>query len=294
MANSIALAYSSNLLVHLCSLLVTMLTNGVICDACRLTLDILSNIGHRVDIPGDKRQALLFGLEGAQAAASSRAQKAPLLRVISMTMPSRKLAPWIPSMAGDKDYPRSCVFAAEDQALYNKLSKCVLYVLCSALRHSDRVYVIRALDIINQVATVPANGVVMSRLPESVIHTVCNLLYCNTTTADPSRFFMDQESPSPDAGSAPTPAPSSNRLPGVSLAYNYYLDVNDAEMRDTALETLYSLSHYSLRVREVVAHCPLLLDYLVSYMEYLHKNNGTLVSKREALSKGLGRCWNGL
>ena len=236
-----------------------------------------------MDIMGDKRQSLLYGLEGAQSACA-KSPIAPLLRVISMTIYSKKLDICMPSMIGNAEYARSCVFTYEDQCLYNHLSKCILYVLCNTLRHSDRVYIIRSLDIINQISMMPGNGIVMNHLPENVIHDVCNLLYCNITTADPSRFFMDNEHYVCNSH-----APSSNRLPGLSITHNYYADMNDSEMRDIVLETIYSLCHYSMHVREVVAHIPLFLEFIITYMEYLHKNNSTLSAKRELLNKGLGK-----
>ena len=254
------MAYSTNLLTHIGSLILIMRTHGYMSDCCRIALDVLANIGHRIDVPGSRRTQHLI-----QAAESSQAvEKHPMKGVIAV---AALVSPSVERV--------SCLVEQQDCFSYAAVAKALVLIVSSMLDTNERVILLRVLDAIAQLAVAPENAALFGNMPASMVWTIADLMYANTTTADPLRLLAGR--------------PATLRRPPAGLTLDFHLDVSDHEMRDAAIETVHSLCVNSVALREMFGAVPNLMPFLTRFIQAGNSLSG-YGGKRDFLPPRSSKC----
>jgi hypothetical protein len=198
-------------------------------DATRYALDIVSNIGRHIDISGRRRA-------GTSA---------------YMQMPSGK-------GAGKSELKRTIQhLCSEHMDLakaeeYTAVATLLFPLMYEYLKSPDRKDLLSACDIITKLASCPENAPFLTRAPDEFLLAIHQLLFVTSTNVDVALPVYDQD--------------RELRLPACS-APRLFHELVDAELRDAAAETLYTLSTLSQRLRERLLDLPDLVPTLLRLIE---------------------------
>lgn len=247
------------------SIITTMRTNGSVGEACGMALDIMGNIGHRVDMVGSRRAAHALHSEAIAFHHATRgAATAPKPSVGNLfVVPS---LPAVDPATVPRGPPTSCLETAEDSFLYNVSTKCLLAMLCDLVSSSERSIVGHSLELMAQLALVPENAAVLNCMPAAVVRVVVNLYSASTASSDPLCLFTGSEVYNP----YPTTAGSSSnthRPPPPAVSLDYFQSFSDAGLRDLTLATLHSLCQHAVALRERIGAVPNFIAALIRFIE---------------------------
>jgi len=234
-----------------------MRTNGYISDSCRLALDILSNIGHRIDILGNKRA--FHTLHSADISYHYATRGVAMKPVAGLQMPA--LPPVGPSVVRGATCARSCMSTYEDSFLYALSTKCLIAVLVSLLSSSERQLVVRSLELLSQIALVPENAPVFNCMPPTIVSEIADLFYTNISSSDPLRLFSDNSVYNPSV------PPNSLKLPPAAVTHDFFRGLSDGELRDIVIDTVNSLCAHAITLRERFGSVPNLISCLIRFFE---------------------------
>lgn len=250
-----------------------MRTNGYICDACRLALDIVSNIGHRVDILGNKRT--FYALHSADVAHHYATRGMPMKPVAGLQMPS--LPPVDPISGSRVGVQRSCIDTVEDNYLYSASTKCLLAVLCSLLSSSERFFVTRSLDLLSQIALMSDNAPVFNSMPSATVREISDLFYANISATDPLRLFADGRFFDS----------KSLKLPPAAITFDFFHNMSDSELRDLVLESVHCFCTHAVSLRAQFGNVP---DFISSLIRFIDSENASIStsSRRDITPQRMG------
>ncbi len=211
-SNVPVLAYSTNLLIHLLSISVNVLVSGLLCDAGRLTFDILCNIGYKIDISTLKKHHYYLYMND-------------ILRARRSSM-DKDIIPF-------ESKRENIVDVANDRVMYSIVCKALLSTYFNILGGAkfDRTLTLRVLDVLCQFGQVAENGIVLDQIPRKFSQILSDLVYCSITSSDPFRSTIQVNC-------------SDNTVihripPAIQSATD--ADLVDTEVRVVALATILSL-----------------------------------------------------
>lgn len=148
--------------------------------------------------------------------------------------------------------------------LYLSTTEALLtFILITLEEPTDKSQILHSLDILTKLASNSENGSIFARCPQGLLEALVQLLCVNFTAADP---FTIQH-----GGDGSTDAPSTamrsiGPRPPASMG-TFFIDSNDMEIRDSALEAMQALlaNSYPLQLRlAAVPHCLQLLVRIVA------------------------------
>lgn len=290
------MGYSTRLILHLVSILITMKTNPTLSDCCKLASEILCNIGHRLDVTGANRFAYVLWINDVLHYSTVKAQK--MGANMSSSVFSTSFAQQYGTVSapisvevgclgthidenGDTVYDTDAVGTKQsnisiynDNRIYTLVNKCLLVLISDLLKSQDRSLVLRGMGMLCQISYAPDNWKILQNIPQSMLQLLIDYIYCNNTTADPLHMLLNKTLQNKNTNQI------SLVTPGF-VCLNYHIDVSDVELRDLCLETIIALCQHNSILRQKIGSYPNLLEYICHVIE-TYTNTGQQIGLLKA------------
>ena len=233
--NESFISTSTVIMRHLVSILHITFLDGGFNDSTSIVVDIMMNIGGRIDLNGKKRNPPTNMLE-------------------DMTLQDRKTR----SLANLKV---SSHYSNNTLLEFRTITYSILAFITASLQQTkDRATLLRGLDLFLKLATVQENSAVFNNCPQSLLDLLVELLCVSYSTVDP----LQQVDNDAVIKSMQTPKPLT-RMPACVLSF--FTDINDNEVRENTLEVMYALCFHSKKLQARLAATPKCITFMYRILE---------------------------
>ena len=226
-SNQVLLAYSMPIMRHIVCLVVvsSTFTEQPLPEVCRYAGDVLLNLGKHIDLTGRKRTSLDLWLTPVKSFAKNK-----MLEI----------------MCNDN-------MSNTTQAEYQATTFCLLPWISRIVCFSrDREEIIRALDTLGRLASVPENAPYFTRAPDLFYRCLVSMMAVTHTSADPI--------------SGPMEVIRCHRMEATS-AHGLYMDVTDVEIRDLTIDAVHALCAQSPSIQVRLAQIPHCVPMLIRLVQ---------------------------
>ncbi len=224
-ANETHVAHSPVYMRHIATVLLAALETSFVAgvEASTLAFDILSNVGGRIYFSSKKKTSHSYFLEDV------------------MSLEGRHQAALYRKIQSD---PR------QDYCTIVSSLVPILYRIISTRHNLGRTFVLRALEILVKLTTVPENFTLLNKIPPAFIAALVQLLCVSTTQAEPlvstSSYAAHGD---PEGLHRPPPAVFGPHM-------SFFLDGSDTELRGASLDCLNALCSGSTTLLMRTAQSP--------------------------------------
>jgi hypothetical protein len=226
-SNQVLLAYSMPIMRHIVCLVVvsSTFTEQPLPEVCRYACDILLNLGKHIDLTGRKRTSLDLWLTPVKSFAKNK-----MLEI----------------MCNDN-------MSNATQAEYQATTFCLLPWISRIVCFSrDREEIIRALDTLGRLASLPENAPYFTRAPDLFYRCLVSMMAVTHTSADPI--------------SGPMEVIRCHRMEATS-AHGLYMDVTDVEIRDLTIDAVHAICAQSPSIQVRLAQIPHCVPMLIRLVQ---------------------------